>query len=372
MPFLLAAGMGIALLFEGCGTPGAPLAPSLNLPDTVNDLAAQRTGDRVTLTWKMPGKTTDKLLLKSEIPVRVCRKEGSGACATVPGNLLLAPNAVGAFTETLPQNLATGTPRSLSYFVELLNRNGRSAGLSNPSVILAGQAPAPVANLSAKVIKAGVVLRWPPGSASEAIRLHRKLLTTLAVKPKTRQGLMAPEPEPLEQSLLVEPPAEPGQSDRALDRTLDKDVRFDESYEYRAQRVARVTVDDKTLELAGPLSEPVRVQVLDVFPPAVPTGLAAVATLGQAGNETLPATQSTGAKATRPGSAFPRRRPSFPPASTMRTSSPATPIAMPSPPLTRAAMRAPGPLKPRKPCPPPEGSSFQKDYSDELLPIFAR
>jgi len=286
MPFLLAAGMGIALLFEGCGTPGAPLAPSLNLPDTVNDLAAQRTGDRVTLTWKMPGKTTDKLLLKSEIPVRVCRKEGSGACATVPGNLLLAPNAVGAFTETLPQNLATGTPRSLSYFVELLNRNGRSAGLSNPSVILAGQAPAPVANLSAKVIKAGVVLRWPPGSASEAIRLHRKLLTTLAVKPKTRQGLMAPEPEPLEQSLLVEPPAEPGQSDRALDRTLDKDVRFDESYEYRAQRVARVTVDDKTLELAGPLSEPVRVQVLDVFPPAVPTGLAAVATLGQAGNET--------------------------------------------------------------------------------------
>jgi fibronectin type 3 domain-containing protein len=66
-------------------------------------------------------------------------------------------------------------------------------------------------------------------------------------------------------------------------RALDKEIRFGQTYEYRAQRVARVTVDGQTLELAGELSAPVRVDAIDVFPPAVPTGLAAVATAGENG-----------------------------------------------------------------------------------------
>jgi hypothetical protein len=285
MPFQLAAALVFALLVTGCGTPGAPLPPSLNLPDTVDDLAAIRTGDQVALTWKMPRKNTDKLLLKGAIPVRICRKEGNGSCVPVPANLLLAPSAAGSFTETLPQNLATGAPRSLSYFLELVNRNGRSAGLSNAAVVLAGEAPPSVSGLTANVIKAGVVLRWNPApqeSILTPVRLHRKLLTPPAAKPKSEQGPMAPPPEPVEQSLLVEPDGQASQNDRAL----DKNIRFGETYEYRAQRVARVTVGEHTLELAGPLSAPVRVETLDVFPPAVPTGLAAVATLGEAGTET--------------------------------------------------------------------------------------
>jgi fibronectin type 3 domain-containing protein len=47
-----------------------------------------------------------------------------------------------------------------------------------------------------------------------------------------------------------------------------------------------VTVDGKTLELAGELSASVRVEANDVFPPTVPTGLAAVASLGGNGGET--------------------------------------------------------------------------------------
>jgi fibronectin type 3 domain-containing protein len=64
---------------------------------------------------------------------------------------------------------------------------------------------------------------------------------------------------------------------------LDKDIRFGESYEYRAQRVARVTVNGKTLELAGPLSPPERIDAVNILPPAVPRGLAAVATAGENG-----------------------------------------------------------------------------------------
>lgn len=273
-----AALAALAAVVAGCGTPGAPLPPSLNLPSRVTDLAATRTGNAVSLTWTMPKKNTDKLLLNVDVEARVCRREAAGACATAGGELMLAPGAAGSFTEALPTALAAGPPRGLSYFVELKNRNGRSAGLSNAAVVLAGEAPAPVMGLAAEVRKDGIVLRWSPGDANEGVRLHRKLLTPPPAK--APQGLLTPQPEPLEQSLLVESAAQRGPA-------IDKDIRFGQAYEYRAQRVARITVDGKTLELDGELSPPLRVEARDVFPPAVPTGLAAVASTGQ--NDSEPA-----------------------------------------------------------------------------------
>jgi hypothetical protein len=77
--------------------------------------------------------------------------------------------------------------------------------------------------------------------------------------------------------LLVEPGA-------PADRALDSDIHFGETYEYRTQRVARITVDGHSLELASAISSPVRVNAADVFPPSVPRGLAAVATAGDNGN----------------------------------------------------------------------------------------
>jgi hypothetical protein len=259
--------------------PGAPLPPTLNLADPVTDLSATRAGDQVTLAWTMPRKNTDKLLLKRNLQVHVCRREGPAAPCEPAGDLQGAPEGGGAFTDTLPAALTAGAPRELSYFVEVRNANGHSAGLSNPALVIAGDAPEPVTGLSAKVGKEGVLLHWVPATqeaAPAAIRLHRKLVMAIQGKKSIRQeGLLAPLPEPAELTLLVEANR---QSGRSADRALDKTIRFGETYEYRAQRVARVTVDGRTLELAGQLSEPVQVGVLDVFPPAVPAGLAAVAT----------------------------------------------------------------------------------------------
>lgn len=267
---LLAAGLAIA----GCGTPGAPQPPSLNLPDRVTDLAAVRAGNHVSLTWIMPRRNTDKLPLKANVPVHVCRREAENECAPV-ADLEQAPAASGSFSETLPAALTTGTPRALEYFVELKNRNGRSAGPSNAAIVLAGQSPAAVAGLAAEVRKAGVVLRWTPDTTTAAVLLHRRLLTPAA--PKPHKGPLAASPEPIEQKLLVE-------GDRAgAGQALDKSIVFGQTYEYRAQRVARVDVNGQTLELAGEISAPVRVEAVDVFPPAVPTGLAAVATAADSG-----------------------------------------------------------------------------------------
>ena len=70
----LAIALAAGLLATGCGTPGTPLPPSLHLPDPVTDLTAVRNGDQVSLTWTMPRKNTEKILLKGDIAVRICRK----------------------------------------------------------------------------------------------------------------------------------------------------------------------------------------------------------------------------------------------------------------------------------------------------------
>jgi hypothetical protein len=273
------AGIWLSSL-AGCGTPGAPLPPSLNLPVAVSDLAASRTGNQIALTWTMPRRNTDKLLLKEKVSVRVCRQTAASACETA-GELLVAPATKGAFAETLPAPMAAGEPRALRYFVELKNAHGRSAGLSNAAMVLAGQAPAPIEGLSAEMRKDGVALHWNAGNAAgreTTVRLHRTLLTPPAQeKSKDQNSLLAPAPESVEQNLFIKA------ADARGGRTLDASIRLGQTYEYRAQRVAHISVEGKTLELAGEFSTPVRIATLSAFPPAVPSGLAAVASQGENG-----------------------------------------------------------------------------------------
>jgi hypothetical protein len=266
---VLACALGCLLV--GCGTPGSPLPPSLNLPVRATDLAAERAGNQVTLTWTMPRRTTDKILLKDPVMVRVCWNEGTPHCVPA-GEKAFAPGATATYSETLPAALTAGAPRPVRFYVEAINRNQRSAGLSNGAPILAGEGPAPLEKLTAEVGKSGVVLHWTAGDAQDAVRLHRTLLNPPAAK-RDKGPLSAPR-EAVTQDLLVE-------HDTGV--ALDKDIRFGQSYEYRAQRVARVEVDGQMRELAGALSTAVRVDAQDVFPPAVPAGLAAVATAASEG-----------------------------------------------------------------------------------------
>jgi hypothetical protein len=268
--------LAVACALAGCGTPGAPLAPSLNLPEPVTDLAAVRAGGTVTLTWTMPKRNTDKTILKGDVLVRVCRSEAkvvpAGGCADAGLPVMEKPAAAATFTDTLPAAESSGDPRALRYFVELKNARGRSAGLSNAATVLAGTPPGAVTGLAAEVRKSGVVLTWTKDGEQTPVRLLRTLLTPAVAKPKASKGLLGAPEERVDQTLLIE--------DAGEGRALDKTARFGETYAYRAQRVAQVTVDGATLELPGAVSEPVTVDVEDVFPPAVPSGLVAVATVG--------------------------------------------------------------------------------------------
>ena len=264
----------LCAFLSACGTPGAPQPPSLNLADPVTDLSAIRTGNQVTLTWTMPKRNTDKTPIKGNVAARICRREGTGACNQVGTDVMVAPGGTGSYTDTLAGALASGEARPVSYCVELRNKKGRSAGLSNAATVLAGEAPRPVGGLKAEVRKQGVVLSWTADGENAAVRLQRRLLTPPATK--AQQGLLAPPPEAIHETLLVDASSQQG-------RAMDTTVRFGESYEYRAQRVSRVNVDGKTLELAGELSAPIDVEAKDVFPPNVPLGLVAVAAAGENG-----------------------------------------------------------------------------------------
>src|SRR5579863_5825570 len=140
------AALAAAVLIAGCGMPGAPQPPSLNLPDKARDLAAVRNGNEVTLTWTMPRRNTDKLLLNGMVQARVCRTDtadtsaGEATCKAA-GATQFAAGSAATFTETLPSPLAAGPARKLTYYVELVNRKGRSAGLSNAASVAAGQVP---------------------------------------------------------------------------------------------------------------------------------------------------------------------------------------------------------------------------------------
>ncbi|HVH85375.1 MAG TPA: hypothetical protein VM912_01535, partial [Terriglobales bacterium] len=76
----------VLLLWGGCGTPGAPQPPSLNLAKPVGDLKAVRTINQVTLTWAIPTETTDGARFRHRGETKICSaisQAGIEQCAAI-------------------------------------------------------------------------------------------------------------------------------------------------------------------------------------------------------------------------------------------------------------------------------------------------
>ena len=273
-----AAALALALTLgvAGCGTPGAPMPPSLNLPAPVQDLTATRAGSQITLTWTMPRRTTDKVVLKDPLAARICYQESATSCIDAASSASFAPGSAATFTGPLPTVLASGTPRVVRFFVDLRNHANRSAGLSNAAFVAAGAPPAPVENLTAELRKSGIVLHWQQNGVNAPLRLTRALVASSAPKPNDP---MAPPPEPAQFALLV--------NDVSQARALDTQVRYGSTYSYRAQRVVRMPAGGTFVELASGLSAPVQIEMRDIFPPSAPAGLAAVASIDAQGQPSI-------------------------------------------------------------------------------------
>lgn len=254
-----ATAFGACLVFGGCHRSRAPQSFAPELRGPVKDLVAIRAGDMIWLSWTMPSTHVRNLTVNGLIKVHVCRHESTTqACTEAAGSLEFAPSATGSFSEKLPLELATGAPRVLYYFVELIDHNGESSGSSNTVATLAGAPPPVIRGLTAVMTDKGVILRWPPDTSSEspedtAVRLHRGELQQTPAGDAAQNGSSQLPIATRGEDLLVEGGSRSGQ-------TLDANVHLGGIYEYRAQRVVRIAVGSQTIELPGQLSPPVQIE----------------------------------------------------------------------------------------------------------------
>jgi len=276
-----ACGCGLfTLMILGCGQTGAPSAPSLQLPSPIVDLSASRIANHVHLQWTMPRRTTDKLPLKGPQAVHICRRTGDGPCAGV-ADVSFAPDKPATYDDPLPSDLTEGAVRELIYSIEVRNRRGRSAGGSNLAYTAAGAAPPAFTGASATVATDGVLLRWQPASPSASmtgdehkVSIHRALLSppkTAKSPAKDNSPFGNATPLVQNQDLIVRLPAgaDTGQA-------LDQDAAYDARYSYRISRIDTVMLAGKSIDMEGPISAEMIVDTKDLFPPRVPTDLAAV------------------------------------------------------------------------------------------------
>ncbi len=260
----------------GCASIGAPLPPSLELPRPPEDLRAARKGDKVTLTWTIPPRTMDRQRVRYLGKTSVCRSldPTPTACGTPVGearppadfarkNEPGSQKLTASYIDTLPLDLRLRTAfSSATYAVEVLNRDGRGAGLSNRvHVPLAETLPAPT-DFSARVTAQGVALKWTgvPWSvrAGDPLRLSYRVYRRVE---GSRQEILVGE-----RSV-----AEPNQS------LTDQSFEWEKTYYYRVTTFTVISQPGKPeVSIEGDDTPEVKVFADDVFPPAVPSGLQAV------------------------------------------------------------------------------------------------
>ncbi|HZC44305.1 MAG TPA: hypothetical protein VE195_09025 [Acidobacteriaceae bacterium] len=279
-----AGALFLMVSLAGCGLEAAPSPPSLELPKTIPDLNANRTGNQVNLQWKSPNETTDHLKLKEMVELRVCRtQQADSPCETI-ATLSAAPDKPATYTDVLPPALTSGPVRPITYQIFGLNKHGKTAGPSNVATVLAGSAPPEVRDLSAQVVARGVVLHWQPVanlSPDTSIQIDRRLVTpTVASTPAkpTTLNPLRPSKQPVDQKLRVRLIPLDSQHTAATDPgvALDPTAQFGHQYTYSASRVVQQQVGEQKLQLDSAASPSVQVATQDTFPPAAPSGLVAV------------------------------------------------------------------------------------------------
>lgn len=272
--------LGALVWLAGCGTPGAPRPPSLRLPQTVSDLTATRVGSTVTLTWTEPERTTDGEGIRklgstlicmgvNDYPMTHC--DQTLADLSQPQFASCAPKIGEAATcaVALPEQIQLQNPLGqATYAIEVLNTNGRSAGLSNQIRIPTAYTLPPIPEVSAKI-------------TPDAVAVEFTGYGEIPVRGNPTQGYHVFRREQSAQTFLDLGPAErksPGDREARLPyQFFDRNFEWNKAYEYRVVAITTVSLDGKTEQIEGDPTPAVAVFTKDIFPPAAPTGLQAVA-----------------------------------------------------------------------------------------------
>jgi hypothetical protein len=286
----------------GCASPGPPKPPSLNLPEVVKDLTADRVGDTVHLQWTTPETTTDHLPVKDAMTAEICRitvatHPPQPSCTRV-AKLAVQPGLTHA-EDALSPNLTVEPPALLAYRVQIFNASGHSEGLSPEAFAAAGTAPPAVQQLRAAAARDGAMLEWQPANTTAPVELDRLPVGPdgVVIEPPQRKEAAKSSKPALKKPAASHPKPAPASPPKPLHMaapapievklrtpigsadsggTIDPTPQMDATYRYTARRVRTVSLGGHTLELRSAVSPPVTLAMRDTFPPAVPSGLEAV------------------------------------------------------------------------------------------------
>jgi hypothetical protein len=275
--------LGISVLFTACANIGPPQPPSLQLPKPPSDLRASRKGNQVTLSWTIPTLTTDRQRVRSFGPALICRglQPVLTECGNPVGEAPPPPLKIASATkisrkqaakqktsesyiDSLPGAMLSDDPSSyVTYAVEVLNADRRAGGLSNQlRVPLIRTLPAP-SDFHAQVTSRGVVLSWSgqvPASIPDGVRYVYRVY-------RREEGTLQP----------VFAGEVSVSSDRNYSLT-DANIEWQKTYEYHVEAFTIIAARSQPeIEVPGDDSAEIKVFANDIFPPAVPTGLQAVA-----------------------------------------------------------------------------------------------
>jgi hypothetical protein len=296
---LLVGLIGLGLI--GCASLGPPLPPSLELPKPPADLHAARKGNKVTLTWTIPMRTTDRRIVRYLGSTEICRglepvlKSCGKPLGEVrpPANFRAKKNAQAkssaSFVDTLPEGIEQEHPAGFAtYAVEVLNTAGRGAELSNQVHVPLLPTLPPFEDFAAKVTAQGVLLTWRcvpvavrrVAGMKYSFRIYRRALSTGIQTKIAGIDVTACVEGPAGFSHLsglktAETSALP-ESTGNITSFLDKSFEWETTYIYWGAIVSVMAVPGKPpVEVEGDDTPEVKVFANDVFPPTVPSGLQA-------------------------------------------------------------------------------------------------
>lgn len=254
------ASISLIALLSGCGTPGAPQPPSLNLAKPVDNLKAVRIDNQVVLTWTPPSVTTDGAAFRHSGPTKICQVQNHAPidqCVAV-GTVNPPLNAKTATAKE--QIIAPGGPGAyVTYAIEVDNDRGRAAGLSN-QVEVPAMAITEIANARASLTSDAVVV------SAEVTPVNEGIKQTLELRRRERGSQQ-------ESTAAQLPIPDVAQRVELRDENFD----WERTYEYRLVVSADARLPNGSLvRFDGAGSAPVDVVAHDTFPPAVPTGVQAV------------------------------------------------------------------------------------------------
>jgi hypothetical protein len=294
----IAAALLALSLGAGCGLPGAPQPPSLELPKPVHDLRAERRGNRVTLTWSTPRDTTDRQRVRRLGPIRICRSIESlwtpavpaapASCTPLadvgPNESAGQPARTSTYVDTLPDALtAEHSVGALIYTVEALNTHGRSAGPSNPVEVPLAPTLPPPDKVVTMLGDRGPDIAWTVPTADHnraAEALLPQSYKDRAPVSFTYRIYRQDKDRPRAQEVAIstaggfDSPRLPQPNINVVDSTAE----WEHTYIYRVAIVTRLNGPGGQVEIEGDASPPVEVFNHDTFPPPVPSGVQAVFT----------------------------------------------------------------------------------------------